>query len=378
MPFFERKLLRNLDFRLMALAVILTLLGITVLESATVGLAAGSQYYLRRQLLAAVLGVVAMVVILAIDYSDFARMANLIYFAHLALLLGVLVMGRTASGATRWLQLGPIPLPQPSEIAKLAVIISLATYLSGKEEPMRGWLDMARAILYILPSAALVLLQPDLGTALTFFMLGAGMMYVAGVPGRRLLALGVMGLTAVTAALYMHLNHGLKLPLYPHQVNRLTSFLRPDVDPLNTGYQLIQSKIAVGSGRLWGKGLFAGTQNILRFIPEKHTDFIFSVIGEELGFVGSTAVVVAFVLLAWGGLAIARRARDRFGTLLVVGIVVMWSCQAFINVGMTMGIMPITGLPLPFISYGSSALITNFAALGLLLNVGMRRKKILF
>jgi rod shape determining protein RodA len=374
----DRKLLRNLDFRLLALALALTMVGITVLTSATEGLPAGRLYHLQRQLLAVALGVVAMVVMLAIDYRDFDRMAKPIYLGQLGLLLVVLVLGRTAQGATRWLQLGPIPLPQPSEVARIAVIIGLASYLSRREEPVRGWMDMVRGFGLILPPALLILIQPNLGTALIFFIFGAGMLYVAGVPGRRLLALALAGLVLVTAWLYLHLNHGLRIPLYPHQVNRLTSFVRPDVDPLNTGYQLIQSKIAVGSGGLWGRGLLDGTQNTLRFIPEKHTDFIFSVIGEELGFVGSASVVLAFVLLPWGGLSIARRARDRFGSLLVVGIVVMWASQALVNLGMTLGIMPITGLPLPFISYGSSALIANFAALGLVLNVGMRRKSILF
>lgn len=375
---FDRRLLRNLDFRLLALALALTMVGITVLTSATEGLPAGRLYHLRRQLLAVVLGVVAMVVMLAIDYRDFDRMAKPIYWGQLGLLLAVLVVGRTAQGATRWLELGPIPLPQPSEVARLAMVIGLASYLSRRDEPVSGWLEMARGFGLILPPALLILVQPNLGTALIFFIFGAGMLYVAGVPGRRLLALALVGLVLATAGLYLHLNHGLQIPLYPHQVNRLTSFVRPDVDPLNTGYQLIQSKIAVGSGGFWGRGLLDGTQNTLRFIPEKHTDFIFSVIGEELGFVGSALVALAFVLLPWGGLSIARRARDRFGSLLVVGIVVMWASQAFVNLGMTLGIMPITGLPLPFISYGSSALIANFAALGLVLNVGMRRKSILF
>ncbi|HAI20861.1 MAG TPA: rod shape-determining protein RodA [Clostridiales bacterium UBA8153] len=375
---FGRRLLRNLDFRLLGLALALAVVGIIVLTSATEGLPAGRLYHLRRQLLAFALGIVAMVVMLAIDYRDFDRMAKPIYWAQLCLLLAVLVVGRTAQGATRWLELGRIPLPQPSEIARLAVIIGLASHLSRRDEPVRGWLDMARGFGLVLPPALLILIQPNLGTALIFFVFGAGMLYVAGVPGRRLLALALAGLVLLTAGLYLHLHHGSWVPLYPHQVNRLTSFVRPDVDPLNTGYQLIQSKIAVGSGRFWGRGLLDGTQNTLRFIPEKHTDFIFSVIGEELGFAGSALVVLAFVLLPWGGLSIARRARDRFGSLLVVGIVIMWAGQAFVNLGMTLGIMPITGLPLPFISYGSSALIVNFAALGLVLNVGMRRKSILF
>jgi rod shape determining protein RodA len=374
----ERKLLRNLDFRLIALALGLTLLGITVLESAAAGLPGGSQHYVRRQLLALAVAVAVMVVVIVIDYSDFRRLANLIYFLQLGLLVTVLAVGRTAGGATRWLQLGPIPLPQPSEVAKLAIIIALASRLADQGQSTREWWGMTKVFLYIVPSAALVLVQPDLGTALTFFLLAAGMLYVAGTPGPRLLGLGLAGLGAVAGALYLHLNHGLKLPLHSYQVQRLTAFLRPDVDPLHTGYQLIQSKIAIGSGRLWGKGLFAGTQNILRFIPEKHTDFIFSVVGEELGFAGSVAMLLGFLLLAWGGIGIARRARDQFGALLAVGVVVMWTSQMLINVGMTVGITPVTGLPLPFLSYGGSSLLTNYAALGLVLNVGMRRHKILF
>ncbi len=375
---FERKLLRNLDLRILVLALLFTLVGVAVINSATATFPGGSTPYVHRQLLASVIGVVVMVVFAVIDYSDFQRWAKLFYVGHLILLAAVLLVGTETRGATRWLQVGILPIPQPSELAKISLIIALAAFLSQREKTQWDWFDITKGFLYIIPSVVLVLLQPDLGTSIIFFALAVGMMYVAGVGGGRLLALGALGFGALSAALYAHLNMGLKIPLHEHQVQRLTSFLQPDVDPLGTGYQLIQSVIAIGSGRLWGKGLFAGTQNLLRFIPDKHTDFIYSVVGEELGFVGASLLVIVFVFFMWMCLSIAMRARDRYGALLVIGVVSMWASTFFINAGMTVGIMPVTGLPLPFISYGGSALITNFAALGLVLNVGMRRQKILF
>ena len=375
---FERKLLRNLDFRVLALALLFTLVGVAVIDSATATFPGGSAPYVQRQLLAAGIGLVVMILFAIIDYSDFQRWAKLFYFGHLALLAAVLVAGVESRGSTRWLQLGSIPVPQPSELAKISLIIALAAFISHREQSEWSWGDMAQGFLFVVPSATLVLLQPDLGTSIIFFALAAGMMYVAGVAGTRLLGLAVLGLGTISAALYAHLNLGFKIPLHEHQVQRLTSFLQPDVDPLGTAYQLIQSVIAIGSGRLWGKGLFGGTQNVLRFIPDKHTDFIFSVVGEELGFVGTSLIVFLFVAFMWLCLSIAMRARDRFGALLVIGVVSMWASTFFINAGMTVGIMPVTGLPLPFLSYGGSALIANFAALGLVLNVGMRRQKILF
>jgi rod shape determining protein RodA len=223
-----------------------------------------------------------------------------------------------------------------------------------------------------------VLKQPDLGTSLAFVAITLGILVAAGAPGRILAPIVVAGLGSVIGAVVAHFRWGLPLPLEDYQLKRLIVFTNPGIDPLGSGYQLRQSIIAIGSGRLVGKGLFAGTQNQLRFLPFQHTDFIFSVIGEELGFIGGIAVLTLYLFVLWRGLRIAAMARDYFGALLSVGVVSMLAFHILINVGMTLGMMPVTGIPLPFMSYGGNSMITNMAAVGLLLNVYMRRHKIVF
>ena len=226
--------------------------------------------------------------------------------------------------------------------------------------------EFAQALGIALVPMFLIFLEPDLGMTLSIFMIAVGMLLVGGASVRQMAVLGAGSLVAVVAALQLHV-------LKSYQLNRLLVFLKPDMDPLQSGYNLLQSKIAIGSGQLLGKGLFQGTQTNLKFIPEHHTDFIFSVVGEELGFIGGVVLLALFALLLWRAFKIAITARDPFGTMLAVGIVVMFFFQILVNIGMTMGIMPVTGIPLPFISYGGSSLMVNFFCVGLLLNIGMRR-----
>lgn len=268
-------------------------------------------------------------------------------------------------GAHRWITL-PFFEPQPSEIAKLAIIIMLATFIADRRMEMESSKDFAQALGIALVPMFFIFLEPDLGMTLSIFMIAVGMLLVGGASVRQMAVLGAGSLVAVVAALQFHV-------LKSYQLNRLMVFLKPDMDPLQSGYNLLQSKIAIGSGQLLGKGLFQGTQTNLKFIPEHHTDFIFSVIGEELGFIGGVVLLALFALLLWRAFKIAITARDAFGTMLAVGIVVMFFFQILVNIGMTMGIMPVTGIPLPFVSYGGSSLLVNFFCVGLLLNIGMRR-----
>ena len=248
------------------------------------------------------------------------------------------------------------------------MIIALAAMME-KRGKIQSLTDLAPIAGYVAVPFLLVLKQPDLGTSLVFLAIFLGMVFVAGIRLRILFGIFGLGLAAMPV-----LWHFLK----DYQKMRIMVFLDPNVDPLGAGYHIIQSKIAIGSGLLFGKGLFGGTQSQLNFLPENHTDFIFSVVGEELGFVGCAILLLLYLIVLWRGVKIARDASDTFGRLLAVGITSMIAFHVLINVGMTMGIMPVTGIPLPLMSYGVSSLTTNIMAIAILLNIQLRRQKLLF
>lgn len=375
----ERRLLKNVDWRLVGLVLVLGLLGVLAVASATQFQRGRPETwgYAARQATWLAIGLGVLAASLAFDYHLLARWARPLYALNLLLLLAVRLAGREALGAQRWLQIGPIDL-QPSEFAKVLLIVTLASQLSRQEGRMPRWRDLVLPALHALPPMLLVLSQPDLGTSLVFLAILAGMLYVGGVPGVRLAALGLGGLGAAVAAIAAHFRWGLWLPLRDYQLKRLIVFVDPESDPLGAGYHILQSKIAIGSGGLTGHGLFAGTQNQLNYLPEQHTDFIFAVIGEEWGFLGGALVILLYLLIVERGIRTVAQARDQLGALLAAGVVAMLAFQVLINIGMTMGVMPVTGIPLPFLSYGGSSLIANSVALGILLNVHLRRRKILF
>ncbi|MDK2927012.1 MAG: rod shape determining protein RodA [Bacillota bacterium] len=362
---FDRRLLKNLDFVIIGAVAALTTISLFIIMSAS---PEDPLYFVKRQLVWVVIGLVAFVITLSIDYHDLGRYARHLYYLNLALLLATLVLGSEAKGAQRWLQFGPVVV-QPSEFAKIIIIITLAQLLSEKASEIHTLKDLVPVFVHVGVPMALILKQPDLGTSLVFAALLFVMLFVAGVRWQYLAGLAAGG--AAAAPLLFHF-------LKDYQKKRLLVFLDPSVDPTGSGYHVIQSMIAIGSGRLWGKGLFGGTQNRLGFLPEQHTDFIFSVIGEELGFVRAAGILALYFIIIYRGIRVAARARDDFGTLLATGVVTMLAFHVLVNVGMTTGIMPVTGIPLPFMSYGGSSYLTNMIALGLLLNVHMRRHKILF
>ncbi|MCR4398120.1 MAG: rod shape-determining protein RodA [Firmicutes bacterium] len=373
----ERRWKRDIDWALIGAVLALALLSLLTIASATQALSSGDFSFVQRQALFVGLGIVAAAVAVTVDYSDLLKFSRFIYVGNLCLLASVLAWGRSSLGAQRWLELGPIAL-QPSELSKIGVVITLAAALVRREEEEKGWMTIVSGMLHVAPLTILVLKQPDLGTSLVFLAIAFGMFFVAGVPTRHLvLSLG-LGLGGAVGATVAHFRWGLPLPLKDYQLKRLLVFVNPGLDPLGAGYHIRQSMIAVGSGKLFGKGLFAGTQNQLRFLPFRHTDFIFSVVGEELGFAGSMVVLLLFAFIIWRGLRIAAAARDAFGALIAAGVVSMLAFNILVNVGMTVGVMPVTGIPLPFMSYGGSSLLTNMVGVGLMLNVHLRRHRILF
>ena len=325
-------------------------------------------WFVQRQGISIVIDIALAAFLMNFDYKILQRYGNHFYVFNLILLILVMLVGQTALGAQRWIALGPISI-QPSEFSKLIMIIALAAMLEKRGGKINTITDLAPVAAYVGVPFLLVLKQPDLGTSLVFLAIFFGMVFVAGVRLRLLLGIFGAGLAAMPV-----LWHFLK----DYQKMRIMVFMDPNVDPLGAGYHIIQSKIAIGSGMLFGKGLFGGTQSQLNFLPENHTDFIFSVVGEELGFVGCAILLLLYLVVLWRGIRIAQDASDMFGRLLAVGITSMIAFHVLINVGMTMGIMPVTGIPLPLMSYGVSSLTTNIMAIAILLNIQLRRQKLLF
>ena len=366
---FDRRLLKNFDYLTLMMALLICALGIIVIASATRTLPLQDQLlYVRKQTVWVGLGLAGIAVIISINYDNFLRWSWYIYGLNVLLLLAVLFIGKETGGAYRWLDLGFFDL-QPSELAKIAVIISLARILSERADRLENIFDLAPVFLNLAIPMLLIFAQPDLGTSLVIVFIFLVMFYVAGVPIKIMIGLLLSGL-ALFPFMYTR--------LLDYQKMRLISFLNHDIDPLGYGYQLAQSVIAIGSGGLKGKGLFQGTQARLQFIPEQHTDFIFSVLGEEFGFVGGVLLILAYAVLIYRILKIGSLSKDTFGALICVGVAAMLFFQVLVNIGMTISVMPVTGLPLPFMSYGGNSMLVNLLSIGLVLNIGMRRHKIQF
>jgi rod shape determining protein RodA len=280
------------------------------------------------------------------------------------MLISVLVFGKYVGGSRRWLILGPISI-QPSELVKISIIAILAHYYS-KDAYTRGFTlrELIRPFVLTMIPIVLIVRQPDLGTAMLIVLIAAAMTIFVKIERRSLIYLIVTSSVIIPLIWFF---------LKAYQKQRILVFLDPDRDPLGAGYHIIQSKIAIGSGMIGGKGYLKGTQNALSFLPEEHTDFIFSVLAEEWGFIGSILLIVFFFVLIFWGLNVAMKCREPFGTILSVGITSMIFWQALINIGMAMGLMPVVGVPLPFVSYGGSSVLTTAIGIGLLLNVSMRR-----
>ncbi|HEY7876466.1 MAG TPA: rod shape-determining protein RodA [Actinomycetota bacterium] len=362
--------IRHLDPTLLLVTMLLTVFGAVMISSVTSGSleqeGLDAALFLKRQIVFAGAGTIVLLFVSFFDYRVLRGLAPFLYGATiLALLLVLSPLGDEQLGARRWISFGAFQA-QPSELTKMVLIIALGAYLSERREDITAR-DVLIVIGLMLVPSALIYLEPDLGTMMVVVALTGALLLVGGAKLRHFLTIGAVGAVLVASFLQFGL-------LRQYQLDRLTAFLDPNPDVQSIGYNLLQSKIAIGSGGITGQGLEQKlTQTSLDFVPEQHTDFIFTAVGEQLGFVGSASLLALFAFLIWRALRIAAMSRDMFGTLLATGIAALWAFQIFVNVGMTMGIMPITGIPLPFLSYGGSSLITNYIAVGLLLNVHMRR-----
>ena len=354
----------ELDKVLLILVIVIFIIGLFCLYSASYhkSLELGRNFVVK-QLSWMAIGLAILFVILMIDYQAIIDFGYVLYGAGLFLLLLVLVFGHTRLGAQRWFSIGGFSI-QPSEFNKIVYIIMMASYLGHARAQIVNIKGLFIPLLLTAFPFLLILLQPDLGTALILLPVLCVMLFVAGAQIKHLFALGMCGVLA--SPIFWHF-------LKAYQKKRLMVFLNPDVDPLGAGYTIIQSKIAIGSGGLFGKGWLSGTQNQLNFLPERHTDFIFSVIGEEWGFFGALVLVGLYFWVLKRGVAIIESTTDMYGKLIGAGVVTLLGFQIFVNISMTLGLMPVVGLPLPLISYGGSSLWATLMAIGLLLNVGMRR-----
>ena len=328
--------------------------------------------FLKRHLLNAAIGLALASVAALVDYRSLRAYAPVVYLLSVLGLVAVLTpLGKTINGAHSWIVLGGGFQVQPSELAKVALVVGLAMLLAEKRDVEEGPRDSD--VLLVLAVAAvplaLVLLQPDLGTVLVLVFIVLGVLAMSGAPARWVTGLVLAGVVVSAGAVQLGV-------LDDYQVDRFAAFANPELDPRGVGYNTNQARIAIGSGGLLGKGLFEGTQTNGRFIPEQQTDFIFTVAGEELGLVGASLLLAMLGVVLWRGLRIASRASDPFGRLVAAGVVCWFAFQSFVNVGMTLGIMPVTGLPLPFVSYGGSAMFASLVAVGLLQNVHLRSREL--
>lgn len=364
-----KKLLKNTEWIILIVSIVLTIIGLIALYSATQSTENGEFIKQVRWL---IISIPFLILAFLIDYNILVRFSTLAYIVLLILLIGVLFT-HPIYGAKSWFSFGNTFSIQPSEIGKVITICFLAfimnkMQLKGKKEINKFWKLLIFLIFAAIP-VCLIIIEPDYGTAIGYIMAILFMIYVSGIDKKYIIVTTVLVIIAVPT-IYS------KLP--EHALNRIKVFLDPDLDPRGTGYNLIQSKLAIGSGEIFGMGLFKGNQTQLGFLHPKTTDFIFSVIGEEMGFVVTGSITILYIVLITRAIYVAKTAKDNVGAYIAIGISGMFFFHMAENIGMTIGLLPITGVPLPFVSYGGSSLITNFICIGLLLNISSRRQKSIY
>lgn len=368
----EQPMLRYFDFPLIIILLGLMTVSILAISSAKFN----EPLFVQKQLIFYGLGFAAIIVIQFFDYRHLKRFSFWLYGIGVVLLVLVRVIGREEKGETRWLGIGGFQF-QPSDLMKIFLIIALAKVMADlNEAPIRSWKSLGKIFgLFIVPFAFVV--QGDLGTAIIMMAIFASMLLVAGLDWRILVTCVLIVVLAIGSVFYVYFNHTdmLEKVLKPHQFQRIQTFVEPTADISAKGYQVYQGTVAIGSGGLMGKGFREGTQVQGRWVPESHNDFVFTVIGEEYGFIGVSVLICLFIFLIYRMVLIALSSNDFFGSYIVAGVIGMLVFQVFQNIGMTIGLMPVTGINLPFISYGGTSLLSVMIAVGLVINVGMRRNK---
>ncbi len=359
----DRRLFKNFDYPLLLLVLVTCLIGLAMIYSASHHLQDIHGFY-ARQLIWMGISLAGMVFILSINYQTILKHSYGLYFITLLLLLAVALFGPVVRGAQRWIIVGPLSFA-PAEFAKITVVLSLAYYL-GSAEGVKAIKKIFTSFLIVGIPFILIFKQPDLGTALILLPALFVMLYLTGIKKRYLLAIILFGVLVVIPSVYHFF-------LEEYQRARIHVLLNPELDPLGASFSLNQSRITIGSGGIWGRGWLGGSQTQLHFLPAQYTDFIFAVVGEEWGFIGSVGLLLLYIGIFKSGVRIACEAKDRTSSLLAAGLTTMLVSHVLVNIGMALGIVPVVGLPLPFLSYGGSFLLTTMLSVGLLLNIHMRR-----
>ncbi|MCL4457452.1 MAG: rod shape-determining protein RodA [Nitrospirae bacterium] len=370
----DRRLIKNFDWITFLLITTLSLIGIMTIYSATrppLGVGEHPDFY-AKQILWFVISMIALIVVATVNYIWLYRLSYPLYALGLILLIVVLFTGRTSMGAQRWLSIGLVSF-QPSEFFRIFFIAGFSAYLTNIGTRFTEKIPIKSILIFAIFPLVLLIKQPDLGTAILLMSLFVILSVSKGISRKITTLIIIIGLISIP-----FLGNILWEGLKEYQKNRLIAFIDPDIDPAGIGYHITQSKISVGSGGFFGKGYLKGTQGPLRFLPEKHTDFIFSVFAEEWGFIGSALLLGIYLLLFLRGLDTAMKAKDEFGRLAATGITAMFFIYFCVNIGMTLGIMPVVGVPLPFVSYGGTALLSNFIAAGILINIRTRRFELFY
>ena len=357
--------IHDFDWFILFLALAICVVGIVEIHSAAQYQHGGKSYLqpMYKQIYWVALGLFLLILVASIDYHTICENVPYIYILSIVALLGVLVVGQRVSGSKSWVTIGAFKI-QPSEFVKISIILTLARFLGEIRTEYLGGRDIIKACMLMGIPFGLVMLQPDLGSAITYVPILAVGLFLGGLKPKWIVISVILFSLAVGVGWYN---------LKEYQKDRIYTFINPESDPLGRGYHAIQSKIAVGSGGLLGKGIGKGSQTNLGFLPERQTDFIFSVIGEELGFIGTLGVLIGFFLIVMRSIHVAQTARDKLGIYITLGAVSVLLFHIFENIGMVVGIMPITGIPLPLLSYGGSSILSTFVLLGLIINVRMRR-----
>ncbi|MEP7199478.1 MAG: rod shape-determining protein RodA [Chloroflexota bacterium] len=363
-----KRAFRHFDWILLLGTLALLAYGVAMIYSAAPAQGNLADEFYVRQALYVLVGLGGMVVMTLIDYRIWETWPRLLYLAGVAILGLVAASGQSAFGVTRWFTIGFLPV-QPSEAAKILLIISLAKYLADRESGTQRWYHILVSMAMVALPAALVYLQPNLGTTIVLGVIWIGMLLMWGMRARYLALLAVAGAVAMVI---------FSLTAADYQRQRLVTFVNPNDDPLGAGYNILQARISLGSGGWTGQGYLTGTQSQLRFLRARQTDFIFSVIGEELGFVGGALLMVLMVVVCWRMIRAAQLARDPFGRLIASGLTVMLFFQTTINLGMNVGLLPVVGIPLPFMSFGGSSVISILIGLGMVQSILLRHRRLEF
>lgn len=359
--------IKNINFKFLLVIFMLFIFSLLMILSATDADISNINRFVKVQSLSFVLGIGIMLIIILIDYRMLGNFSWLIYIVSILLLLSVYIpgLGVVTNNSRRWIDLGIINL-QTSELSKIGYIIVMAKYLSHEDKKLDHIKDLIVPFLLMTPFIVLLLKQPDLGTSLVFIVVTLGMMFMSDLN----LKIIFFGATSFLISLPIIYNF-----LLPHQKVRIDAFLNPNNSSLPGNYHVMQSKITIGSGQFFGKGIFEGIYHKYNYLPVRESDFIYAVVGEETGFIGTSIVILMYIVLLSQMLSMGSKAKDKFGGLLIYGVMFMFAFQIFENIGMTIGLMPVTGITLPFLSYGGSSIVTSFIAIGLVLSVYTRRMR---